>query len=112
MTKSAVKNLAPLLLITTLAHGGAWAAEAPAAEVEIYKFAFIPQEITVKVGDTVRWSNKEKRQYHSVWFKQAGDPEPDYFFPGESFSKTFTQPGSFPYRCGPHPQMTGIVHVR
>ena len=42
--------------------------------VEIRKMKFHPQEITVKKGTVVRWVNKEKRQYHSVWFKQAGDP--------------------------------------
>ena len=49
----------------------------PDAEVEILKFKFIPQEITIKAGDTIRWTNVEKRQYHSVWFEQAGDPEAD-----------------------------------
>lgn len=112
MTKSAIKTLAPLLMSIALICGSLQAAEEPAAEVEIIKFMFVPQEITVKAGDTVRWTNKEKRQYHSVWFEQAGDPEPDYFFPGESYSKTFTQPGSFPYRCGPHPEMKAMVHVK
>ncbi|MDH5765364.1 MAG: plastocyanin/azurin family copper-binding protein [Gammaproteobacteria bacterium] len=82
------------------------------ATVEIYKFQFNPQEITVKPGTTVRWINKEKRQYHSVWFEQLGEPEPDYFFPDEYYDRTFTEEGSFPYRCGPHPKMTGVVHVK
>ncbi|MEJ1356358.1 MAG: cupredoxin domain-containing protein [Candidatus Sedimenticola sp. (ex Thyasira tokunagai)] len=83
----------------------------PAIEVEIIKFKFQPREITIKVGDTVRWTNKEKRQYHSVWFEQAGDPEPDYIFPDETYQRTFGIPGTFPYRCGPHPKMTGSVTV-
>lgn len=91
---------------------GAEQSAPPAAEVEIVKFAFVPQEITVNVGDTVRWSNIEQRQYHSVWFEQAGDSEPGYIFPGETFVRTFDKAGSFPYHCGPHPEMTGIVHVK
>ena len=67
--------------------------------------------VTIEAGDTIRWTNKEKRQYHSVWFEQLGEPEPQYFFPDESFEKTFTEVGDFPYRCGPHPKMKGIVHV-
>ncbi len=82
-----------------------------AIEVEIIKFKFQPQEITVKVGDIVRWTNREKRQYHSVWFEQAGEPEPDYFFPDETYQRSFDSPGTFPYRCGPHPEMTGVVTV-
>lgn len=84
---------------------------AETVEVTIKKYKFLPQEITVKKGDTVRWVNREKRQYHSVWFEQAGDPEPDYFFPEESYERNFSAIGSFPYRCGPHPEMTGTVHV-
>jgi plastocyanin len=80
-------------------------------EVGIVKFQFDPEEITVQIGDTVCWVNKEKRQYHSVWFEKSGEPEPDYFFPGETYHKVFSEVGDFPYRCGPHPQMTGMVHV-
>ncbi len=81
-------------------------------EVEIKKFKFIPQQLSVNVGDTVIWSNKEKRQYHSVWFKAAGDAEPDYFFPDETYQRTFNQAGTFNYICGPHPKMTGIITVK
>jgi plastocyanin len=100
--------IAAWLLATSLpAHTG----EMPAVGVEILKYQFIPQEITIPAGTTVRWSNKEKRQYHSVWFEQAGDPEPGYFFPGETYERTFDTPGVYPYHCGPHPEMTGTVRV-
>ncbi|WP_456412123.1 plastocyanin/azurin family copper-binding protein [Thiolapillus sp.] len=88
------------------------AAEPALTEVEIIKFKFLPQEITIKAGDKVRWINKEKRQYHNVWFEQLGKPEPDYLFPGDSYERVFKEAGSFPYRCGPHPEMTGMVHVK
>lgn len=80
-------------------------------DIEIKKFKFSPAEITIKVGDTIRWTNKEKRQYHSVWFEQLGEPEPDYFFPDEFFERTFNDVGDFPYLCGPHPRMKGTVKV-
>lgn len=83
----------------------------PDVLVGIKDFLFQPQEVTVKVGQTVRWQNQEKRQYHSVWFEQLGEPEPDYLFPEDTYDRTFDTPGDFPYRCGPHPEMTGIVHV-
>jgi len=79
--------------------------------VEIFKKQFIPAEITVELGDTVIWQNIEKRQYHNVWFKQLVKEEPDYIFPGESYQRTFTEQGEFPYECGPHPKMTGMVKV-
>lgn len=80
-------------------------------QIDIIKYKFTPAEITINVGDTIRWTNKEKRQYHSVWFEQLGEPEPDYFFPDEFFERSFKDIGDFPYRCGPHPKMTGMVHV-
>jgi plastocyanin len=85
---------------------------AEVVHVEIKKFEFIPQYLTINVGDSIVWTNKEKRQYHSVWFEEAGDPEPDYFFPDESYQRTFNQVGRFNYRCGPHPKMIGIVQVQ
>lgn len=95
------------LLLTV--NSSALAAE---IEVTIKKFKFIPAEITINKGDTITWLNKEKRQYHSVWFEQLGEPEADYFFPNESYSRVFTESGTFPYRCGPHPKMTGTVIVK
>ena len=83
--------------------------------VVIKKFKFIPQEITIKRGQKLRWENREKRQYHSVWFEALGEEEPDdYMFPDDesfAYSREFKEVGTFPYRCGPHPKMTGIVHV-
>ncbi|GGK74976.1 plastocyanin/azurin family copper-binding protein [Amphritea balenae] len=87
-------------------------ASAETIEVDIYKFEFRPQEVTINSGDTIVWVNKEKRQYHNVWFEQLGDEEPDYLFPGDKYEKTFADSGTFPYRCGPHPEMTATVIVK
>ncbi len=79
--------------------------------VEIYKMEFTPSQITVSKGDTVKWVNVEKRQYHNVWFKQLDKEEPQYIFPDETYVKTFNELGEFPYECGPHPKMQGVVSV-
>ncbi len=79
--------------------------------VEIFKKKYTPAVVTVQAGDTVVWKNIEKRQYHNVWFKQFDSEEPDYFFPDESYQRTFTEQGEFPYECGPHPKMQGKVIV-
>ncbi len=67
--------------------------------------------VTVKVGDTVKWLNVEKRQYHSVWFEAEGVPEADYIFPEETWERTFEKPGTYPYRCEPHEDMFGTIIV-
>lgn len=82
--------------------------------VIIKKMKFIPQEITIKRGQKLRWENREKLQYHSVWFEALGEEEPDYMFPDDEsrvYTREFKKSGTFPYRCGPHPLMTGTVHV-
>ena len=103
-----LQSLLLIFILSTL-NSATFADENPL--VIIKDFKFIPQEITIKRGQTINWENREKRQYHSVWFEASGEEEPDYFFPDENYEKEFKQTGSFPYRCGPHPKMTGTVHV-
>ena len=79
--------------------------------VEVYKKKYIPAEVTIEAGDTVVWKNIEKRQYHNVWFKELDKEEPDYFFPDETYQRSFEQAGEFSYECGPHPMMKGRVIV-
>ena len=82
--------------------------------VEMKKYKFMPEEITIKVGDTIRWLNTERRQYHTIWFKDAGEEESVEYYPDESYEKTFDTEGDFPYICGPHHEdydMRGVVHV-
>ncbi len=82
-------------------------------EIEIKNNLFgIEQPLTVKAGTTVKWVNKEKRQYHSVWFEAEGFPEPDYIFPEETWERTFDTPGTYPYRCEPHEEMIGTIVVK
>jgi plastocyanin len=81
-------------------------------EIEIKEFQFTPPMVTVTPGTTVRWTNREKRQYHNVWFEALGEAEPDYIFPEESYERLFENKGDYPYRCGPHPEMLGVIHVR
>lgn len=82
--------------------------------IELRDYRFIPEEITVKIGTTVRWVNMEKRQFHNIWFRGLDDDGREYFFPEESRTRTFDKPGTYPYICEPHDeshQMHGVVHV-
>jgi plastocyanin len=82
--------------------------------VEMLKYKFVPEEITIKAGDTVHWVNVERRAYHTIWFKEQGEKETAELFPKEFFEKTFDKPGDYPYLCGPHWEqrdMKGVVHV-
>ncbi|MCP4493600.1 MAG: plastocyanin [Gammaproteobacteria bacterium] len=98
--------------ITLLILGLSTSASAEEVLVVIKNFQFTPAEVTIKAGQTVRWENQEKRQYHNVWFEALAEEEPeDYLFPDDSYQRKFDNPGNYPYRCGPHPEMLGNVRV-
>lgn len=80
-------------------------------EISVEKYTFTPAEVSIRVGDTVKWVNREKRTSHSVLFPDEGGRESERFFPDESWQRQFTLPGKYPYTCGPHPEMKGLVVV-
>jgi len=109
MRRRAGMQFGKLLCASALAclQGVAMAAE---HEVRISDYRFEPTELRVRVGDTVTWINEEKRTSHSVLFIARGE-ESERFFPGERWSRAFPETGRFEYRCGPHPEMLGVVIV-
>lgn len=88
-----------------------WANAGEVVEVSVEKMQFIPQVIKIKRGDTVKWVNNGKRGDHNISFEKENFIESERFFPGESWQRTFEKPGSYPYTCGIHPEMTGVVEV-
>ena len=107
------------------APGGSQASQSPASggdgaqthQVVILNFAFSPQSITIKAGDTVTWTNEDDAQ-HLI----ASDPHPAHtdlpglqsnaLNKGDSYSFTFTKVGTWGYHCHLHPSMTGTVVVQ
>lgn len=87
------------------------AAAAQTMEVTMQDYRFSPPEVRIKAGDTVKWINREKRTSHSVLFPAENGLESERVFPDEHWQRTFTRPGSYSYRCGPHEEMKGIVVV-
>lgn len=81
------------------------------AEVVIAGYQYQPAEISIKVGDAVRWTNQEKRTSHSVLFPAEGGLESERLFPQESWERRFEKAGRYDYHCGPHPEMKGVVVV-
>ena len=92
-----------------------WTVSAEVIEVEISKYQYHPQVVTIQRGDTVHWTNLERRQYHSVILHREGSTDAKldsgYLFPGDRWNHTFTEAGYFAYLCGPHPEMSGRIEV-
>jgi amicyanin len=83
-------------------------ARAEDATVKIGNFTFGPQELKVKSGTTVTWTNEDDIPHTVVspnnFRSKALDSE-------DTFSFTFTTPGTYKYFCSLHPHMTGIIVV-
>ena len=97
----------------TTAAGGA--TETPAGarvDVTIAGFQFNDGEpLTVAVGTEVVWTNEDSMD-HSVEFDEAtGIPTSPDLAQGDTYSFTFTEPGTYEYICGIHPRMTGTIVV-
>ena len=92
--------------------------KAAATTVEITEFAYSPKEITVKVGDTVEWVNRDAF-LHTVTSGEVTGPEnkaDDKFDEnldeaGSKASVTFDEAGTFTYFCKQHNAMDGVVIV-
>lgn len=80
------------------------------AEVKIDNFSFGPQTLTVPVGATVTWTNRDDIPHtvvstDGVFKSKVRDTD-------EKFSYTFDKAGTYPYYCSIHPKMTGKIVVQ
>jgi plastocyanin len=84
---------------------------APAtANVTIDIFSFGPGTLTVSVGTTVTWTNRDDLPHTVV--STEGAFKSKVLDTDEKFSFTFSKAGAFPYFCSIHPKMTGKVVVQ
>jgi plastocyanin len=73
---------------------------------------FTPNTITVVLGvnSTVVWTNNDSSP-HTVT-SDGGTFNSGNMAPGQTYSYTFTAPGTYAYHCTYHPWMTGTVIVK
>jgi plastocyanin len=78
--------------------------------IEIKDFAFNPQTLTVKSGETVTWINRDEEPHTVVsvekQFKKSTALDTD-----QTFTITAGAPGTYTYFCSVHPKMTGTIVV-
>jgi plastocyanin len=79
-------------------------------EIKIDNFSFGPQTVTVPVGTTVTWINRDDIPHTSV--STEGVFKSKVMDTDEKFTYTFTKAGTYPYYCTIHPKMTGTVVVK
>lgn len=91
------------------AAGAAPARAGSGNSVEVVDFAYAPAELTIEVGDTVTWTNRDAVAHTATDVGGAWDT--GLLEEGESASITFTAAGTYDYLCTPHPSMTGRIVV-
>ena len=87
-------------------HGSAPASD---VEVKIDNFAFAPETITVAVGSSVRWVNRDEDTHNIVGDDKSFKSKA--LDTNDEFSFTFSKPGTYSYVCSIHPRMKGKVVV-
>jgi plastocyanin len=79
-------------------------------EVKIDNFSFGPGTLTVPVGTSVTWTNRDDIPHTVV--STDGVFKSRVLDTDEKFSFTFSKAGTYPYFCSIHPKMAGKVNVQ
>ena len=111
---TAYRALAATALCYALTFSGSrgHASELPTATVttiELKTFMFSPSSVTIPVGTTVVWKNRDAEP-HTV-ASVEGRFRSGALDENETFTFTFDSPGTYRYVCSIHPQMIGTVIV-
>ncbi|GGU19868.1 cupredoxin domain-containing protein [Lentzea flava] len=88
---------------------------APAAQqstsVEIMGYAFQPATLTINAGDTVVWTNHDTAPHNVVVTNGPEKFTSPTLQQGQTYTYTFTKPGTYSYYCSIHPDMKASVTV-
>jgi plastocyanin len=101
--------MAAMLVGGLLAVAVAPAVLAATKAVKIAGFAFAPSSVTVKVGDTVDWTNGDSVGHTAT--ADDGSWDTGTIAAGTKASLTFTSAGTFAYHCTIHSSMHGTIVV-
>jgi amicyanin len=75
-------------------------------------YAYGPAQATVKVGDTITWTNHDQAPHDAVVTAGPAQFRSPLLSTGQSWSFTFSQPGTYSYYCSVHPDMRAQVVVQ
>jgi len=79
------------------------------AQVVMKNLAFDPATVTIKVGESVTWTNQDSTN-HTVT-ADNGEFNSDQLANGATFSFKFDKAGTYAYHCSIHPSMKATVVV-
>jgi amicyanin len=113
-----IRNVAvALLLVATAAacgsssSGGSPASSGSGNTVVIKGFKFNPSTLTVKAGTKVTFTNDDSTT-HNTRSSGSSTINSGDLSKGQTYTVTFTKPGTYNYTCTIHPFMHGTVIVQ
>jgi len=99
-------------------------------EVDITKLGprqwYVPRQVAIHTNDTITWQNNDTEAHtvtsgigagiESLMNNKRGTPngifDSGLFKPGQSWTHTFVNPGTYTYFCTIHPWMEGVISVQ
>ena len=66
----------------------------------------------VKVGTKVTWTNEDTDAHTVTSLNSVGPLSSQALNTGQSYTYTFTKPGTYKYFCSIHPHMVGTIVVK
>lgn len=103
-------GLAVASILGSVAHAAPRLAETKT--VTIQNFAFDPKDLTINVGDTVTWTNKDTASHTATSASADLKFDSGKLDTNQTFSFTFDKAGSFSYVCSFHPKMMATIVVQ
>jgi len=103
-----MRTLRAFAICTLLLSAPAYAED---SQVSIKDHLFTPSVLTINAGTKVTWTNHDQDPHTVV---ESGTPKPFHssaLDTNDTFSYTFTEPGTYKYFCTLHPTMAGKVVV-
>jgi len=113
-TRAVLLALVAAFVLSLLAAPGASAAIAVIDANDDAGPVWDPKDVTIAVGDTVRWEFDEAQTTHNLSSSGANWPAPvdlDRAPNGAAIEQTFDTPGTYTFLCKLHGAMTGSVTV-
>jgi plastocyanin len=105
-----------VVALLALALAGCAAARRPGAApgprthvIRIRGFTFVPDQLTVAVGDSVAWINEDAFRHTTT--ADGGAWRSPELARGARFAAAPAASGAYPYHCAAHPAMRAVLSV-
>jgi len=102
------KYLHALAFSLALISTSAWAQD---QTIEIKEYKYVPEKVTIAAGTKITWINRDEVPHTVDMDDGKKGIKSSALDTDETFSYTFTTPGTYPYTCRLHSKMMGTIVV-